>query len=246
MLIRGFENAQIGAEMPRLDQLLASLGYGSRSEVREWIGAGRASVRGVPAKDPSSRVEPGDVLFDEESLDHPGGLLILLNKPAGLVCSHNPAEGPSVYGLLPDRWRRRNPPVTSVGRLDKETTGLLLLTDCSALVHRLTSPRHKVPKTYRACLDRDPPGDAEDMLGSGRCTLPGEDRPCAPATLRRIGPRQAEIVLTEGRYHQVRRMFEAVGCVVHELHRVRFGDLELGTLTQGTWIELPITYFSNK
>src|ERR1019366_5164767 len=180
MLIRGFENAQIGAEMARLDQILASLGYGSRREVREWIGAGRVSVRGVPSTDPASKAEPGDVLFDGEPLDHPGRLLVLLNKPAGLVCSRSPSEGPSVYRLLPERWLRRNPPVTSVGRLDKETTGLLLLTDCSALVHKLTSPRHKVPKTYRAVLDRDPPPEAEEVLGSGRCMLPGEATPCAP------------------------------------------------------------------
>ena len=140
----------------RLDQLLASLGYGSRREVREWIEAGRVSVRGAPAGDPGCRVEPEEVRIDGEALDHPGELLILLNKPEGLVCSHDAAEGPSIYGLLPERWRRRNPPVTSVGRLDKDTTGLLLLTDVGGAVHRFTSPKHKVPKVYRAQLDREP------------------------------------------------------------------------------------------
>jgi len=154
--------------MPRLDQLLASLGYGTRREVRCWIESGRVSVGGSPVADSGARVDPAGVLFDGEPLDNPGGLLVLMNKPAGLVCSHSPAEGPSVYGLLPERWRRRNPPVTSIGRLDKETSGLLLLTDMSALVHRLTSPRHKVPKSYRAVLDREPPAGAEDTLGGGR------------------------------------------------------------------------------
>jgi 16S rRNA pseudouridine516 synthase len=229
--------------MPRLDQLIASLGYGSRKEVRGWIEAGRVLVRDVAATDPGARVEPAEVRIDGAALDHPGELLILLNKPAGRVCSHASDEGPSVFGLLPERWQKRNPPVTSVGRLDKETTGLLLLTDRSALVHRLTSPRNKVAKTYRATLDRELPADAEDIFSQGRCVLPGEDEPCAPATLRRFAPLVAEIVVTEGRYHQVRRMFATLGCTVVELHRLRFGELELANLAPGEWKELPIGQF---
>ncbi len=229
--------------MQRVDQLLASLGYGTRREVREWLGSGRVTVRGVPVPDPGERVEPADVRIDGEPLDHPGKILILLNKPAGRVCSHDPAEGPSVYGLLPGRWQRRNPPVTSVGRLDKETTGLLLLTDRSEIVHRLTSPRHKVPKVYRATLDLEPPPGTEDIFASGRFMLPGDDKPCAPAALRRIGGLEVEIVITEGRYRQVRRMFASRGCEVLALHRSRFGDLELGDLASGLWIELPVNYF---
>jgi len=96
--------------MRRLDQLLASLGYGSRREVREWVEAGRVTVRGILETDPGTRVEPGELRIDGEPPDHPGELLIMLNKPAGRVCSHDPAEGPTVYDLLPERWRRRNPP----------------------------------------------------------------------------------------------------------------------------------------
>lgn len=232
--------------MRRIDHLLASLGYGSRREVREWVAAGRVTVRGAPATDAGARVEPGDVGIDGDPLDHPGDLLILLNKPAGRVCSHDPAEGPSVYGLLPARWQRRNPPVTSVGRLDKETTGLLLLTDISAIVHRLTAPKHKVPKAYVATLDREPPPGTEDVFASGRCTLAGDEEPCAPAGLRRIGERVAEIVITEGRYRQVRRMFASQGCQVLELHRTRFADLELGDLAPGQWIELPANHFDRQ
>jgi 16S rRNA pseudouridine516 synthase len=203
------------------------------------------SVRGAPATDPGTRAAPGDVEIDGAPLDHPERLLIALNKPAGCVCSHDPAEGPGVYGLLPERWRRRNPPVTSIGRLDKETTGLLLLTDLSALVHRLTSPRHKVAKVYRAVLDRKLPQGLEDIFSSGELVLPGEDRACAPAPMRRIGPREAEIDLTEGRYHQVRRMFASQGCSVLELHRIRIGRLDLGKLAPGEWTELPINYFDS-
>jgi 16S rRNA pseudouridine516 synthase len=231
--------------MRRLDQLLASLGYCSRRDARRWIEAGRVSVRGVQPEDPGMRVEPGDVRIDGEPPDHPGELLILLNKPAGRVCSRNPAEGPSVFALLPDRWQRRNPPIAAVGRLDRETTGLLLLTDRSALVHKLTSPKHKVPKVYRFTLDRELPSGAEDIFSGGRCLLPGEEKPCAPAVLRRIAPLEAEMTLTEGRYHQVRRMIASQGCTVVELHRIRFGDIDLGGLAHGDWIELPVNRFDH-
>jgi 16S rRNA pseudouridine516 synthase len=240
------ETAQIAGAMPRIDHLLARLGYGSRREVQGWVRSGRVAVGGTPATDPGSHVDPGAVRVDGQPLDHPEDLLILLHKPLGRVCSHDSGEGPNVYGLLPERWRRRNPPVTSVGRLDKETSGLLLLTDRSALVHRLTSPRHAVPKVYRATLDRDPPAGTEEVFKSGQCLLPGDERPCAPATLRRTGPRQAELILSEGRYHQVRRMFASQGCVVEALHRTRIGDLDLGTLAPGQWRELPIDYFDGK
>ncbi|HEX2099350.1 MAG TPA: S4 domain-containing protein, partial [Candidatus Synoicihabitans sp.] len=126
--------------MRRIDQWLANLGYCSRREARGWLNAGRVTVRGKRADDPGAKVAASDVRVDGEPLDHPEGLLLLLHKPLGLVCSHDPREGPNVYDLLPARWRQRNPVVTSVGRLDKETSGLLLLTDQSELVHRLTSP----------------------------------------------------------------------------------------------------------
>jgi 16S rRNA pseudouridine516 synthase len=241
MLIWGPKNAPIRPEMRRLDQLLASLGYGSRREVRAWIEAGRVTVGGAPGTDPGARVEPGDVRIDGEPPDHPGEILLMLNKPPGRVCSHDPAEGPSVFGLLPARWQRRNPPVTSVGRLDKETTGLLLLTDCSPIVHRMTSPRRKVPKVYRATLETALPPGIEEAFSSGALLLAGEDTPCSPASLRRVGEREAEITVTEGRYHQVRRMFASQGCVVSGLHRTRFGGLELGDLPPGKWIELPVS-----
>jgi 16S rRNA pseudouridine516 synthase len=226
--------------MPRLDQLLASLGYGSRREVSEWVRKGRVTVLGAPERNPAAHAAAATVRVDGEPLDHPGELLLLLNKPAGRVCSHDAAEGASVYELLPERWRRRNPVVTTIGRLDKDTTGLLLLTDRSALVHRLTSPRHKVPKVYRATLDKEPPAGTEERFGSGTLVLPGEKDPCAPAALARVAARVVELTLTEGRYHQVKRMFAAQGCEVVELDRVRFGPLEIGSVARGSWIKLPI------
>jgi 16S rRNA pseudouridine516 synthase len=229
--------------MRRLDQLLSSLGYCTRREARDWIRAGRVTVRGAPAGDSGQKAPPEDVRVDGAPLDHPGGLLLLLHKPAGLVCSHDAREGPGIYDLLPARWQRRNPAVTSVGRLDKDTSGLLLLTDRSALVHRLTSPRHKVPKVYRATVDRDLAADLAAVFAGGTLRLDGEDRPCAPAELKIVSTREAELTLTEGRYHQVRRMFAACGTTVVSLHRARFGDLELGDLPPAQWRELPPDYF---
>ncbi len=229
--------------MARLDQLLASLGYGSRREVNRLIDLGAVEVGGRLAKSGAEKVVAEAVRLDGEPLDHPGPLLLMLHKPLGLVCSHDDREGPSVYSLLPERWRRRNPAITSIGRLDKDTSGLLLLTDQPGLVHRLTSPKHKVPKLYQAKLDGEPAPDAESRFASGALLLEGEDRPCAPAELRRVGPRQAEVTLTEGRYHQVRRMLAAVGANVLELHRAKFGHVELGDLPVGQWRELPLDTF---
>jgi 16S rRNA pseudouridine516 synthase len=229
--------------MRRLDQLLANLGYCSRREARAWVADDRVTVRGQVADEFGAKADPAEVRVDGEPLDHLGGLLLLLHKPTGLVCSHDGREGPDIYSLLPERWRRRNPPVTSIGRLDKETSGLLLLTDLSPLVHRLTSPKHKVPKVYRATLDRDVAPGLIAQFARGTLLLEGEDTPCAPAQLTLLAPREAELTLTEGRYHQARRMFAAAGLTVLTLHRGRFGPLELGDLPAGQWRELPLDYF---
>jgi 16S rRNA pseudouridine516 synthase len=229
--------------MRRLDQLLANLGYCSRREARDWLRAGRVAVGGEPAGDVGQKAAPADVRVDGESLDHPEGVLLLLHKPLGLVCSHGESEGPNVYSLLPERWRRRHPVVTSIGRLDKDTSGLLLLTDQSPLVHRLTSPKHKVPKVYRATVDRDLDAQLVALFAGGTLLLPGETAPCAPAELRLVAPREATLTLTEGRYHQVRRMFAVAGATVLTLHRERFGSLDLGELAPGQWRELALDRF---
>ena len=229
--------------MRRLDQLLANLGYCSRREARIWVAGGRVTVAGVPADDFGMKAAEADVRIDGELLDHPDSLLLLLHKPVGLVCSHDEREGPNVYSLVPERWRRRNPQLTTIGRLDKETSGLLLLTDISPLVHRLTSPKQKMPKVYRATVDRDLEPSLTATFASGSLMLEGETEPCAPAALTIVSPREADVALTEGRYHQVRRMFAASGYTVLTLHRSRFGDLTLGDLPAGQWRELSPSHF---
>jgi 16S rRNA pseudouridine516 synthase len=205
----------------RLDQLLSSLGYCSRREARFWVRDGRVTVAGEP-------------------LDHHGGLVVLYHKPADAVCTHDTREGRTVFDLLPPRWPLRNPPVTTVGRLDKDTTGLLLLTDIGALVQRLTSPRQKVPKLYEVTVERDLSPALIPLFASGNLLLEGERAPCLPATLDITGPRTATLELVEGRYHQVKRMFASQGWHVTKLHRSRFGEHTLDGLAEGQWRLLPV------
>ncbi|AWI10347.1 pseudouridine synthase [Ereboglobus luteus] len=229
----------------RLDQILASLGYCSRSEARLFLKTHAVTLRDSDGvlRDTSAKVDPANVLVDGAPLDHPEGILVVLNKPTGLVCSHDPREGPNVYSLLPPRWRARNPQVTSVGRLDKDTSGLILLTDQTALVHRLTSPKHKVPKVYRATVANPVPPEAVGLFASGSLVLDGEKQPCLPAQLRILNPNTAELTLTEGRYHQVRRMLASQGSEVLALHREKFGPLDLDGIEPGAFRELPINFF---
>ncbi len=224
----------------RLDQILSRHGYCSRGESRGWLKAGRVTVAGAVAKDPSDKVLLADVRIDGEPVELTGGILCILNKPAGLVCSRDEREGPNVFSILPERWSRRNPPITTVGRLDKDTTGLLLVTDQGPLVQRWTSPKHKVPKVYEATLDREPDPSLIELFASGTLLLVDETEPCLPARLEITGERAARLELIEGRYHQVKRMFASQGIMVTALHRSRFGDFELGDLKPGEWRLLPV------
>jgi 16S rRNA pseudouridine516 synthase len=150
----------------------------------------------------------------------------MLHKPLGVVCSHR-ETGRSVYELLPARWRARSPALSSIGRLDVDTTGLLLLTDDGALLHRVISPRSHVTKRYLATLDRPLRGDEAALFAGGALMLEGETAPLRPAILEPLSPKRAYLTITEGRYHQVRRMFAAAGNHVVALHRDRIGGLDL-------------------
>ncbi len=226
--------------MRRVDHLLSALGYGSRKQAQAMCDEERVTASGVVVTRANTRVDPATVQLDGEPLDFPLGLLVMLHKPVGMVCSHDDREGRLVYELLPPRWRLREPKVTTIGRLDKDTSGLLLLTDQGPLVHRLTSPKHHVPKVYRATLDAEPGPDLEGRFAAG-LLLEGDDAPTLPARLQRVAPKVVEVTVEEGRYHQVRRMFGACGLHVEALHRLRFGEWSLGELPLGGWraLELP-------
>jgi 16S rRNA pseudouridine516 synthase len=215
----------------RLDRLLANMGYGSRREVQGLVRAGRVTLDGAPVADAEMRLAvvpalAGRMRVNGAPLDPVPGMAVMLHKPVGVTCSHKEA-GPLVYDLLPGRWRAREPALSTVGRLDKDTSGLLLLTDDGALLHRIISPRRHVAKRYVATLARPLQGDEAERFASGALLLEGEDKPLAPAVLETLSARTARLTITEGRYHQVRRMFAAVGNHVEALHRDRIGALDL-------------------
>ncbi len=215
----------------RLDRLLANLGYGSRRDVQALAAAGLVTLDGETLARADRHVAvtpdlPTRMRVEGRPLDPPPPLTLILNKPLGVVCSHR-EPGRSVYELFPPRWSRRDPALSSVGRLDKETSGLLLLTDDGALLHRIISPRADVAKRYHVILEHDLAGDAAAAFASGGMLLEGDVKPLLPAALDVIAPRECRLTIREGRYHQVRRMFAALGNRVIALHRDRIGDLDL-------------------
>ncbi|MBD9370714.1 pseudouridine synthase [Xanthomonas sp. XNM01] len=218
----------------KLVKHLANLGYGSRKQVAWMFREGRvtdADGEVLYADDP---LDHDTVRVDGEPLDPPPGMTIALHKPAGYTCSTKD-PGRVVYDLFPDRFSQRDPMLSTVGRLDRDTTGLLLLTDDGGLLHRIVSPKYALPKVYEVTLAQDLRGDEAAQFASGTLMLESETTPLLPAPMEVLGPRRARVTLHEGRYHQVRRMFAAVGNHVEALHRSRVGGLGLDDLEEGQW-----------
>ena len=215
-----------GIKQERLDKLLSNLGYGSRSNVRFWIRDGLITIDGAPATSPAQKVTPDQVRLEGEPLDHPNGLTVIYHKPVGSVCSHKEG-GRLIYEDFPERWLDRKPPLSSIGRLDKETSGLLILTDDGQLNHRITSPKSHISRSYAVTLARPLDESAVDIFAAGKLMLDNDEKPCLPAELTILDEQLANLVLHEGRYHQVRRMFAAIGNHVTDLVRTHIGSLAL-------------------
>ncbi|MEE4010467.1 pseudouridine synthase [Roseibium sp. FZY0029] len=218
----------------RLVKLLANLGYGSRKEMQVAIRNGWVTDREGNRLKADAKTAHEDILFDDEPLDPAHGVVILMNKPLGYTCSIKD-QGRLVYDLLPDRFRMRKPVLSSIGRLDKETSGALLFTDDGTFLHRVISPKSEVPKIYEVALDRPMKGDEGALFASGDMMLESEDKPLKPAELEVIDETHARLTLHEGRYHQVRRMFAATGNHVTDLSRSHIGGLGLEGLEEGQW-----------
>lgn len=218
----------------KLVKHLANLGYGSRKEVTWMFREGRITDAAGEVLYADDQVAHEDIRVDGEPLDPPAGLTVLLHKPSGYTCSTKDS-GRLIYDLLPPRFRLRSPLLSPVGRLDRDTSGLLLMTDDGALLHRIVSPKSRLDKAYEVTLAQDLRGDEAAQFASGTLMLESEDKPLLPAEMDVLGPRAARLVLHEGRYHQVRRMFAAVGNHVDALHRSRIGGLGLGDLPAGQW-----------
>lgn len=218
----------------KLVRLLANLGYGSRKQVAAMFREGLVTDAAGEVLYADDKVEHAEVRFEGEPLDPPQGMLLMLNKPTGYTCSRKDV-GRLVYDLLPPRFALRNPVLSTVGRLDRDTSGLLLFTDDGQLLHRIISPKAAVAKVYEATLAEDLRGDEAAVFAAGNLMLEGETEPLEPAALEVLGPRHARLTLTEGRYHQARRMFAAVGNHVVTLERAALGGLSLDGLPSGEW-----------
>ncbi len=220
----------------RLDRWLATVSAGSRSEVKQWIRGGQAAVNGRVILDPalSFETEEDSLSLNGKALDGRVMRHVMLYKPAGILTAARDAKQPTVMDLLPPVYRSIG--CMPVGRLDKDTTGLLLLTCDGELNHRLLSPGRHVEKRYRAVTDGTLTQEDAEAFAAG---MDLGDFTAQPARLTILGPSLAEVVIAEGKFHQVKRMFEAVGKEVLELHRSAFGPLELDpALAEGQWREL--------
>jgi 23S rRNA pseudouridine2605 synthase len=218
----------------RLAKFLANAGIASRRASEDIVREGRVTIGGMVVRDPARNVGPEDrVAVDGRPVSLPAERAVyMVNKPAGVLSTARDTHGrPTVVSLVPGE-RRLYP----VGRLDRDTTGLILLTDDGDLAHRLTHPRFEVPKTYRVMVAGGPVAQSVlQALGNG---VELDDGPTAPARVRLIGPDTLELTIREGRNRQVRRMCQAVGHPVRSLERVRFGPLQLGKLERGAYRRL--------
>ncbi len=221
----------------RLDRLLSNLGYGSRKDVAGAVKRGVFWIGDKSIRDPSAQIDLAALdaaTYDREKLDPVSPLTILLHKPRNYTCSTD-EQGLLVYDLLPDRFAHRTPVLSSAGRLDKDSTGLVLMTDDGQLLHKIISPKVHVSKHYRVTLRDELKGDEAKTFFSGTFCLANDLKPLKPALWQPDGLKSGVMVLQEGRYHQIRRMFSTLGNHVEALHRFRIGNLEIGDLQEGQY-----------
>ncbi|WP_404365386.1 pseudouridine synthase [Marinobacter sp.] len=212
--------------MPRLDFYLANSTGLSRSDARRQIRKGAVMVDGLPCRKPATHISPEQqVCWRGQTVHLPGERYIMLNKPAGVVSATEDRDHLTALSLLPPEEQTG---LHIVGRLDLDTTGLLLLTTDGQWSHRITSPRSECPKVYRVELAGPLGQEARNQLETG-VHLKDESLPTAPAMVRQAGPTTIELTITEGRYHQVKRMLAAAGNHVIGLHRLQIGEIRLDT-----------------
>jgi 16S rRNA pseudouridine516 synthase len=218
-----------------LESILFTQGFGSRRQCRALIAEARVAVAGTTCTDPHATFDTAGLTFDVDGQSWPfhERVYLALNKPAGYECSRDPQHHLSVFHLLPAQFATRG--VQCVGRLDQDTTGLLLLSDDGQFVHAFTSPKRKVPKVYVATTRHAIDDTQLDALRSG-VMLHGEREPIAAVAARARRERELELTVLEGKYHQVKRMVAAAGNRVEALHRERIGGFALPAgLAPGAW-----------
>ena len=233
--------------MPKesLDRILQSQGIGSRKLCRELIRTGEVAIQGECIIDYQAKFETEGLIFTlfDEEWEYREQVYICLNKPKNYECSRKPSHHPGVLSLLPDMFIERD--VQPVGRLDHDTTGMLLLSDDGKFIHTQSSPKHHVPKLYLATTAEP----VTDALIEKLCTgvqLHDEPAPLAAQSCRAVGSHQLEIVLSQGKYHQVKRMLAAAGNHCAALQRIQIGTLSLASLdlNEGEWCYLEAEHLS--
>lgn len=208
----------------RLDKFISNSTGISRSNVKKLIKAGAIEVNNTPADNPAYHVQPEDLIFLEgEPVQEPALRYFMLNKPAGYISALSDPHHPTVMELIDEPHKEK---LRIVGRLDLDTTGLLLITDDGQWLHKITSPRHQCDKVYYAITADDITEDAVERFAKG-LLLEGETNPLKPAKLELVYSNEARLTITEGKYHQVKRMFGAMGNRVEELHREAVGNITL-------------------
>lgn len=222
--------------MDRLDKFLCDSGRGTRSQVKALLKAGRVAVDGKTEKDGGRKIDPGTqtVTLDGEALGGKRRVVGMLNKPAGYITATEDENAPTVMELLPESMKHLD--LKPVGRLDKATEGLLLFTNDGSLLHRLISPKKEVPKIYYARHEGQ--ADREDVEAFAAGLILRDGTRCRPAVLERLGPGESLITVSEGKYHQVRRMMASRNMTVTYLERRQEGRLTLGDLPRGAFREL--------
>ncbi|MDI9233157.1 pseudouridine synthase [Limnohabitans lacus] len=225
----------------RLEDILFSQGFGTRRVCAGLVQQGHVQVGGEVVTDAGEFYEPEGLVFKVQGADWPfkEHAYVLLNKPAGTECSQKPSTWPSIYTLLPGPLRQRPQKaavqgVQAVGRLDQDTTGLLLLTDDGKFIHKMSSPKHHVPKVYEVTTKHPITPEMVAKLLSG-VVLDDDTKPVKAAACEAVGELHLKLTLTEGKYHQVKRMVAAVGNRVEGLHRSQIGGLVLNDLPSGQW-----------
>ena len=225
----------------RLEDILFSQGFGTRRVCAGLIQQGHVTVQGEVQTDAGEFYAPEGLAFTVQGTawTFHEKAYVLLHKPAGTECSQKPSTWPSIYTLLPAPLRQRPQKaavqgVQAVGRLDQDTTGLLLLTDDGAFIHRMSSPKHHVPKVYEVTTKHPVTPDMVDQLLAG-VVLDDDPKPVKAAACEAVAELHLRLTLTEGKYHQVKRMVAAVGNRVEGLHRSQMGGLVLGDLAPGQW-----------
>ncbi|NQU67584.1 MAG: rRNA pseudouridine synthase [Candidatus Marinimicrobia bacterium] len=220
----------------RVDKLFSRLGICSRREVLKLVRAGKITIEERSVKSAQERVDPSEIKFNGEVLDHPDRIATIFYKPEGVVCTRLGDD--TIFQYFPSVWNKRRPLVNSAGRLDKDTTGILIITDDGDLVHRIISPRYHIPKTYEIEVADPFSGQEPEIFKSGTLQLADEDKPCKPADLEILTKNTGRLKLYEGRYHQVKKMFYHFNNEVVKLHRSTIGSLGLGDLKPGEWRDI--------